>query len=40
MPHTGVHKHSLQYDERPDWRFRVWVETWNIGSQDGRMMDV
>ena len=30
--YSRVCKHSLQYHERPDWRFGVLVGTWNIGS--------
>ena len=33
--HPGACKYSLQYDGRPDGRFRVWVGTWNLGSLSG-----
>ena len=32
----GEHKHSLQYDGRPDGRFGVRVGIWNFGSQSGK----
>ena len=30
--HPGARKYSLQYDVRPDWRFGMWIEMWNLGS--------
>ena len=30
--HSGVRKHSLQYDGRLDGRFGVHVSTWTLGS--------
>ena len=35
-PHPGACKFSLQYDGRPDGRFRVLVGTWNLGSLSGK----
>ena len=35
-PHLGVRMHSLPYDGRPDWLFRVWVGMWNISSRSGK----
>ena len=32
----GAYRHSLQYDGRPDWRFKARVGTWNIGSLSGK----
>ena len=37
-PHYGVCKLSFQYDKRPDERFGVQVETWNLGSLSGKKM--
>ena len=30
--HPGAHKHSLQYDGRPDEHIRVQVGTWRLGN--------
>ena len=38
-PHSGACKHSLQYYEKPEWRFWVQVGMWNIGSQSGKGFD-
>ena len=31
-PHPGAHKHTLQYDWKPDQCFLVLFGTWSIGS--------
>ena len=35
-PHPVAYKHSLQRDERPNWRISMRVWTWNVGSQRGK----
>ena len=32
IPHPVAHKHSLQYDARPEGRFGMWVWIGNLGS--------
>ena len=35
-PLPVAHKHSLQYDKRPDWHCGVRVWKWNIDSLSGK----
>ena len=40
MPHPGAHKHSVQYDGKPDWRFGVRVGTWNMSRYSGMAREI